>query len=292
MLCHSSNKITKKNNNQPTLLNNKTPSINNNSSIKSYEIIESISIDSEKINIKDIKSENIAKNFCVGIFIAGLHKNTSNLIENSNGFPACCNHSEYAILQSMTSEILDKYLIKNQKIEINSFFLGIKNCYKCIFTEKGIENTLSSYKILINVINNENNDKFFIVTLQYYRKFSFADFNKFYNVVPLKEYMKKNNEIGEKLTNIEQNRKSLFEIKFINELLKCKGRIIEFYDKNKGKYLYASIVNYYKEYNGEIWCITVDKTTIENENKNSNLKDFDTSISMIIILFFDVLMKI
>ena len=122
-------------------------------------------------------------------------KNTSNLIENSNGFPACCNHSEYEIFQSITSEILDKYLIKNQKIEIISFLanmcflLGIKNCYKCIFTEN--ENTSSSYKIIMNVINNENNDKFFIVTLQYYRKFSFADFNKFYNVVPLKEYMKK-----------------------------------------------------------------------------------------------------
>ena len=97
MLCHSSNKITNKNNNQPTLLNNKTPSTNNNSSINSYEIIESNSIDSEKINIKDIKNENIAKNFCVGIFIAFLHKKISNLIENSNGFPAFCNHSESAI---------------------------------------------------------------------------------------------------------------------------------------------------------------------------------------------------
>ena len=142
---HSSNKITNKNNDQPTLLNNKTPSTNNNSSINSYEIIESNSIDSDKINIKDIKNDNnINKNFCVGIFIAGLHKKTSNLIENSNGFPACCNHSECAILQSMTAEILDKYLIKNQKIEINSFLanmcfpLGIKNCYKCIFTENGI----------------------------------------------------------------------------------------------------------------------------------------------------------
>ena len=209
MLCHSSNKITNKNNDQPTLLNNKTPSTNNNSSINSYEIIESNSIDSEKINIKDIKNENIAKNFCVGIFIAGLHKKTSNLIENSNGFPACCNHSECAILQSMTAEILDKYLIKNQKIEINSFLanmcfpLGIKNCYKCIFTENGIENTPSSYKLFMNVISNENSDKFFTVTLQYYRKISVADFNKFYNVDPLKEYMKKNNEIGEKLSNKE-----------------------------------------------------------------------------------------
>ena len=95
MLCHSSNKITNKNNNQLTLLNNITPSTNNNSSINSYEIIESNSIDSEKINIKDIKNENIAKKYW--IFIEGLHKKTSNLIENSNGFPAFCNHSESAI---------------------------------------------------------------------------------------------------------------------------------------------------------------------------------------------------
>ena len=155
MLYHSSNKITNINNNQPTLLNNKTPSTNNNSSINSYEIIESNSIDSEKINIKDIKNENIAKKYWVEIIIAGLHKKTSNLIENSNGFPAFCNHSESAIYR----KFLDKYLIKNQKIEINSFLanmcfpLGIKNCYKCIFTEKGIENTLSSYKILINVVS-------------------------------------------------------------------------------------------------------------------------------------------
>ena len=77
------------------------------------------------------------------------------------------------------------------------FPLGIKNCYKCIFTEN--ENTLSSFKILMNVINNENNDKFFTVTLQYYRKISIADFNNFYNVDPLKEFMKKNNEIGGKI---------------------------------------------------------------------------------------------
>ena len=51
----------------------------------------------------------------------------------------------------------------------------------------------------MNVINNENNDKFFSVTLQYYRKISVADFNKFYNVDPLKEFMKKNNEIGGKI---------------------------------------------------------------------------------------------
>ena len=209
---YSSSKITNKNNtnDQPTsLLNNYTPSTNNNSSINSYEIIESNSIpDSDKIkNIDNIENKN--KNFCVGIFVAGLNKKTSTLIENSNGFPACCNHPECAILQSMTAEILDKYLIKNQKCEINSFLanmcfpLGIKNCYKCVFSENGIENTPSSYKIFMNIISNENNDKFFTVTLQYYRKISVADFNKFYNVDPLKEYMKKNNEIGEKLSNKE-----------------------------------------------------------------------------------------
>ena len=70
---YSSSKITNKNNtnDQPTsLLNNYTPSTNNNSSINSYEIIESNSIpDSEKIkNIDNIENKN--KNFCVGIFVA------------------------------------------------------------------------------------------------------------------------------------------------------------------------------------------------------------------------------
>ena len=48
-------------------------------------------------------------------------------------------------------------------------------------------------------VNYENNDKFFTVTFQYYRKISVADFNEFYNVDPLKEFMKKNNEIGGKI---------------------------------------------------------------------------------------------
>ncbi len=76
--------------------------------------------------------------------------------------------------------------------------------------------------------------------------------------------------------NLENNRKSLFNITFINNLLKDKGRIIEYYDKNKNKYFYASILNYYTDYNGEIWCIIVDKKSLENENKNNNLKEFDT----------------
>lgn len=154
---------------------------------QSYEIIEGNS------NISLFSSERSKDvHFLEAVFISGLDKNTNKLIPNTADFPAPCGHKECSALHAMKSSLLQVH--KSNNVFINdqfstfSFPLGIKICYKCIFDNKNVENVPKPYKIFFNVINNEEGDKKYIVTLHYFRKISAKDFDSEYKIKPIKEH--------------------------------------------------------------------------------------------------------
>ncbi len=71
--------------------------------------------------------------------------------------------------------------------------------------------------------------------------------------------------------NLEKIRSKLFEFNYINDLLKNNGRLIKINSKVDLKDIFVFVVHYYTEFDGEIWCISVNndkKKVIEYENKN------------------------
>ena len=154
---------------------------------QSYEIIEGNS------NITLFSSERSKDvHFLEAVFISGLDKNTNKLIPNTADFPSPCGHKECSALHAMKSSLLQVH--KSSNVFINDHFstfafpLGIKICYKCIFENKNVENVPKPYQIFFNVINNEEGDKKYIVTLHYFRKISTKDFESEYKINPIKEH--------------------------------------------------------------------------------------------------------
>ena len=78
--------------------------------------------------------------------------------------------------------------------------------------------------------------------------------------------------------NLEKIRGKLFEFNYINDLLKSNGRLIKINSKVDLKDIFVFVVHYYTEFDGEIWCISVNndkKKVIEYENKNIKKGEFN-----------------
>ena len=64
----------------------------------------------------------------------------------------------------------------------------------------------------------------------------------------------------------------LFNVPYVNNLLSTKGRVLKWYSKKQMKNIYILLVKYYVEYNGELWCLSVNddpKVVAEFANKKS-----------------------
>ena len=78
--------------------------------------------------------------------------------------------------------------------------------------------------------------------------------------------------------NLEKIRGKLFGFNYINDLLKNNGRLIKINSKVDLKDIFVFVVHYYTEFDGEIWCISVNndkKKVIEYENKNIKKGEFN-----------------
>ena len=77
--------------------------------------------------------------------------------------------------------------------------------------------------------------------------------------------------------NLKEIRNKLFGNDYIKELLKDKGRIILYNSKKQMRNIYLLVVNHYTDYDGEIWCLSVNgdqnevmkyKNSKESKEKN------------------------
>ena len=170
-------------------------------------------------NNKDINHET----FCEGFFIASFPKKVpekekhekdtkdnneipekeSIVIEKSQSIPAPCNHKECASLPSMMPKIIYRYPLEDTKtIELNDlaaticFPTGIKVCYekdesnekekKDKKKEAYYPNKIKDY---LTPITNQKGERYYMLTYHFYLKLDNYDYNKEYEMHPLKDHL-------------------------------------------------------------------------------------------------------
>ncbi len=150
------------------------------------------------------------------------------------------------------------------KTIINFLFRNIKNIVD-FFKKSYIENStfISMPQIIKNIEINE-------------KKLNDCEkIDCIYDIESIGDYYDNN-------VNLKKIRKKIFDINYINDLLKSNGRLIKINDKKTMKDIFVFIVHYYIDYNGEIWCISVNndkEKIIEYESKKkSNNKFSDNGV--------------
>ena len=150
------------------------------------------------------------------------------------------------------------------KTIINFLFRNIKNIVD-FFKKSYIENStfISMPQIIKNIEINE-------------KKLNDCEkIDCIYDIESIGDYYDNN-------LNLKKIRKKIFDINYINDLLKSNGRLIKINDKKTMKDIFVFIVHYYIDYNGEIWCISVNndkEKIIEYESKKkSNNKFSDNGV--------------
>ena len=212
ILSSNSNKIityfNKKSNEKLKITNFKE---NENSIGNIEKDFDSLEIDNSYEILKGIDTEFPTKydTFAECIFISGLNSNKLSLIDKSNEYPSICNHEECSLLPSFNAEILSFY--KKEKIDfelsdLNSkmnFPLGIKLCffYDEIYNKS---KNIFKYDNFMNIIRNEKGDNYYMVSTFYYQSMSLDEYNKKYNINPLKKYIKFDNQLDENGNEINQ----------------------------------------------------------------------------------------
>ena len=190
---------------------------------ETFRIIDYIELND--INEEELKL-NIPKNtydtFCLGVLISGLASpiQLTSLIENTDNFLAPCGHAECSMFPSIEPDILNSCINKNAKnfqelshsISNMCFPLGIKPCFGCKFTEKGIENSPDPQKTqqtFFNLIKNEKNECFYLATLQYFIKMTNQEYIMKYRFNPVTYVLDKIKNINNKDKKFKNNMKNI-----------------------------------------------------------------------------------
>ena len=209
------------------ILDNKN---NNNINKKTIENKDETFRIIDYIELNDINEEelklNIPKNtydtFCLGVLISGLASpiQLTSLIENTDNFLAPCGHAECSMFPSIEPDILNSCINKNAKnfqelshsISNMCFPLGIKPCFGCKFTEKGIENSPDPQKTqqtFFNLIKNEKNECYYLATLQYFIKMTNQEYIMKYRFNPVTYVLDKIKNINNKDKKFKNNMKNI-----------------------------------------------------------------------------------
>ena len=156
----------------------------------------------QKKGLKESKRET----FCEGFFITSFPFKNPSVIEKSQSFPSCCGHEDCSKLPSMKPEIIIRYPLKDTKnLELNNlaaticFPTGIKVCYS--------ETNPSNLKDYITPITNEKGERYYMMTHHFYKKISREDYDKKYEMHPLKHHLMKFGDAYLSLSEEELNEK-------------------------------------------------------------------------------------
>ena len=209
------------------ILDNKSNNNINKNTIENkdetFRIIDYIELNDN--NEEELKL-NIPKNtydtFCLGVLISGLASpiQLTSLIENTDNFLAPCGHAECSMFPSIEPDILNSCINKNAKnfqelshsISNMCFPLGIKPCFGCKFTEKGIENSPDPQKTqqtFFNLIKNEKNECYYLATLQYFIKMTNQEYIMKYRFNPVTYVLDKIKNINNKDKKFKNNMKNI-----------------------------------------------------------------------------------
>ena len=132
--------------------------------------------------------ESKRETFCEGFFISSFPYKNAIVIEKNQSFPALCGHEECSKLPSMKPEIIMRYPLKDTKnFEMNNlaasicFPTGIKVCYS--------EENPSDVKDYVTPITNQKGERYYMMTFHFYKKYTRDDYDKRYEMHPLKHHL-------------------------------------------------------------------------------------------------------
>ena len=157
--------------------------------------------------IKESKRET----FCEGFFISSFPFKNPSVVEKSQSFPAPCGHAECSKLPAMKPEIIMRYPLKDTKnLEMNNlaasicFPTGIKVCYS--------EDKPSNIKDYVTPITNQKGERYYMITFHFYKKYMRDEFDKKYDIHPLKHHLMRFGDAYLSLSEDELTKEKIKEI--------------------------------------------------------------------------------
>ena len=155
--------------------------------------------------------ESKRETFCEGFFISSFPFKNPSVIEKSQSFPAPCGHEECSKLSAMKPEIIMRYPLKDTKnLELNNlaasicFPTGIKVCYS--------EDKPPVIKDYVTPITNQKGERYYMMTFHFYKKYSRDEYDKKYEIHPLKHQLMRFGDDYLSLNEDELNKEKIKEI--------------------------------------------------------------------------------
>ena len=244
--------------------------------------------------------------FCQSIIISGLKPTKANLLTKTVNFPSLCGHKECSQMCSFSPSILFNYQNKNNKDQIKMsdliaelvFPFGIKVCF---LFDSNLNNYPKFEEPIMNIIHNEKGDKYYMVSLIYYKKMNFKKFqqrfNKTNDIKKEIELIIQKNLVNDAIIFVPESVSLISRFPFINQMSQCLKNLISISDNTKLNLFVNHIINQvpvpYK--NQKIKFYTPIKSTsiklvnpflLNNTNyKPENILDY-FSIDNIITIFY------
>ena len=155
-------------------------------------VLESVNYESYLSELNNSGKKEIShETFCSGFFLASFPKKNGQVIENLSKFPASCGHKDCSELPPMKPEIIYRYPLKDTKeLELNNlsaticFPTGIKMCYSETEEPKQVKDYVAQ-------ITNQKGERFYMRTFHFFKKMASMDFNKEYEIHPLRYHLSK-----------------------------------------------------------------------------------------------------
>ena len=222
-----------------------------------YQLLENNYLYNESNNIYSkeyISSLNNSEyeydTFCQCILISGLKSNKINLIKESKKFPSLCNHYTCSKYFSFKPSVLYSYQNKTQQDQIQIsdliaeliFPFGLKIC----FNYDQDKNYPKCEEPIMNIINNEKGDKYYIVTFFYYKKMKLKKFierNKTNDLKKEIELILQKNITNDLTIFVPESISLISKFPFISQMGQCLKTIVSINDNTKLNLFINHIIN-------------------------------------------------
>ena len=193
-LTSSTNSVDKEDINDDSSLRSVSTEYSSTKSLAPDLVLDSITYEKylEQLKSKGKKEyESNRESFCEAFFLASFPYKNGQVIENSNIFPAMCNHRDCNKFNAMKPEIIIRYPLEDTKnLELNNlaaticFPTGIKVCYSEDKPPKGIKDYITN-------ITNQKGERLYMMTYHFYVKMSFEKYQNKYELNSLKYNLRK-----------------------------------------------------------------------------------------------------